>query len=161
LTRKEAKAAGLKFYETGKPCIRGHLSQRRVSSGHCVDCVFPSYSRRAEVSKRWQLKNPDKYQAVRYRYRYGVELSEIRPKPSLCEICNNPFPKIVFDHCHQSGRFRGWICDPCNTVLGLVKDDTDRLRALIHYLDGQSRNSPCIRHLKDVGRVARLRRATA
>jgi 5-methylcytosine-specific restriction endonuclease McrA len=38
ITRKAAKAAGLKYYFTGKPCKRGHIDQRFVCSFWCKTC---------------------------------------------------------------------------------------------------------------------------
>lgn len=35
---KDAKAAGLKRYYTGKACKQGHLAERRVGDRACVDC---------------------------------------------------------------------------------------------------------------------------
>jgi hypothetical protein len=37
-TRKEAQALGAKFYFTGEPCVRGHVSLRKVK-GACLDCI--------------------------------------------------------------------------------------------------------------------------
>jgi len=37
-TRKEAAAAGAKFYFTGEPCVRGHVALRKVK-GACCECV--------------------------------------------------------------------------------------------------------------------------
>lgn len=39
MKRAEAKAQDLKFYNTGKPCKHGHLSDRYTSTAICVDCV--------------------------------------------------------------------------------------------------------------------------
>lgn len=40
ITRKAAKAAGLKYYFTGKPCKRGgHIDQRFVCSFTCMTCA--------------------------------------------------------------------------------------------------------------------------
>ena len=39
ITLKEAKEKGLKFYFTGKPCLRGHLSERIVSGRSCKECT--------------------------------------------------------------------------------------------------------------------------
>lgn len=40
ITRKAAKAAGLKYYFTGKPCKRGgHIDQRYVASFCCRTCA--------------------------------------------------------------------------------------------------------------------------
>ena len=36
--RKKAKEAGLSTYFTGRPCKRGHLSERFTSTWICVDC---------------------------------------------------------------------------------------------------------------------------
>lgn len=38
MKRREAKAAGLARYSTGKPCKHGHLCERYTNSGHCVEC---------------------------------------------------------------------------------------------------------------------------
>ena len=56
-----------------------------------------------------------------------------RPKPARCECCGDP-AKLVFDHDHVSGKFRGWICQHCNHALGHVRDDPLRLTKLITYL---------------------------
>lgn len=58
-----------------------------------------------------------------------------RSRPSHCDICAGKSKRIEFDHCHQRGIFRGWLCTPCNTILGLVHDDPNRLRMLIAYLE--------------------------
>ena len=54
-------------------------------------------------------------------------------KPDTCEACggNN---KISFDHDHQTGEHRGWLCHNCNTALGLLKDNINTLQNLIGYL---------------------------
>lgn len=38
ISRKDAKALGLKIYRTGRPCFKGHVGWRFVSSGACVSC---------------------------------------------------------------------------------------------------------------------------
>jgi hypothetical protein len=58
-----------------------------------------------------------------------------RKKPDACEVCGGNDGGIVFDHCHKRNHARGWLCDRCNCALGFVKDDIDRLRKLIAYLE--------------------------
>lgn len=38
ITRKEAKILGLRRYFTGLPCKHGHVAQREISNGCCVEC---------------------------------------------------------------------------------------------------------------------------
>jgi len=56
-----------------------------------------------------------------------------RRKPEICEICDFP-GRICFDHCHKTGEFRGWLCNKCNSILGLSGDDPIILKKLIKYL---------------------------
>ena len=66
-----------------------------------------------------------------------------RPKPKQCETCGDfvdktktiSFTSICFDHDHKTGKFRGWICRRCNTILGYVKDNPELLRSLANYLE--------------------------
>ena len=57
-----------------------------------------------------------------------------RPQPDRCEICKGNDFRIVWDHCHEYGHFRGWICDRCNRVLGIVKDNRQILLNMARYL---------------------------
>jgi len=56
-----------------------------------------------------------------------------RKRPDNCEICGS-MGKMYFDHCHKTGKFRGWICMRCNLALGLVKDNSETLIIMSEYL---------------------------
>lgn len=61
-----------------------------------------------------------------------------RKRPMHCELCKekpNGRGFTVWDHCHKTQRFRGWLCDRCNKVLGLVKDSRELLFAMAAYLE--------------------------
>ena len=42
------------------------------------------------------------------------------------------------DHCQKTMEVRGWICNPCNSAMGLAKHDPEILNKMIRYLNGQS-----------------------
>lgn len=85
---------------------------------------------------RQRQRDPEKFRRrSRIRKLLMQEAEARRPKPDHCEICGDASTKIHFDHCHQRGVFRGWICYNCNHALGCVHDDADRLRKLIAYLE--------------------------
>jgi len=54
--------------------------------------------------------------------------------PSQCEICGSS-RKISMDHCHETHKFRGWLCDNCNVALGTIKENPATMRALADYLE--------------------------
>jgi hypothetical protein len=62
MTRKDAKAAGLDRYVTGKPCHKGHLAERRTSNGRCTACEVGQ-------STRWTQENRDRSREQRQQYR--------------------------------------------------------------------------------------------
>ena len=60
-----------------------------------------------------------------------------RAVPSLCELCGEPNRsgrRLQFDHDHETGEFRGWLCWRCNATLGKVNDDIELLEKMIIYL---------------------------
>src|SRR5258706_2383981 len=86
----------------------------------------------------------DATRQIREKSKRDAERARIagRPRPDVCDICKQNNRWICFDHCHASGRFRGWICDRCNKVLGLVEDDPALLRALAEYLERSDASPP-------------------
>ncbi len=95
--------------------------------------------RDAASQMRMRRKDPEgnRRRVARFKERKQLEREIIagRPKPPVCELCNEFNLRIVFDHCHQTGKFRGWLCDRCNKVLGIVKDSGPLLRKLADYVD--------------------------
>jgi hypothetical protein len=61
-----------------------------------------------------------------------------RPKPTRCECCGLSdlvFKKGLFlDHCHDTGAFRGWLCDNCNLGIGRLGDDLEGVQKAVAYL---------------------------
>lgn len=55
------------------------------------------------------------------------------PPGTVCEICGVG-SNIVFDHNHETGVFRGWLCDSHNRALGIFKDSVEGLQEVINYL---------------------------
>jgi hypothetical protein len=55
---------------------------------------------------------------------------------AICGIHQNELKKaLAVDHRHSDGKVRGLLCNPCNRGIGLLKEDTDKLKAAIKYLE--------------------------
>lgn len=57
----------------------------------------------------------------------------------FCHACEAPEiecnRKLTMDHNHETGEFRGWLCENCNKTLGHSQDSIDRMLALVEYLE--------------------------
>lgn len=81
-----------------------------------------------------------------YIRQYGITQMEydemLKAQEGVCKICKQPpgpgntkGGKLYVDHCHNSNKVRGLLCQPCNLVIGCAKDDVSILQSAIHYLN--------------------------
>lgn len=84
-----------------------------------------------------------------YKTKYGISFQQFEDmcinNDFKCDICfkqcnmigkNTPrFSWLVIDHCHNTGKIRGLLCQHCNTTLGNVRDDVDLLQKCVEYLN--------------------------
>lgn len=101
---------------------------------------FREYRKREEDKK----KRKERYERNKERMcaivvsnaRKRKERRASRPPPTACEVCGAvPRNYICFDHCHTTNKFRGWLCNSCNSALGYARDNPDLLRKLAAYLE--------------------------
>lgn len=78
--------------------------------------------------------------------KYGITQEDfelmLQDQDGRCKICGEPptlentkHGVLAVDHCHYTGKVRGLLCDLCNKGVGLLKDDVDRLKNAIKYLE--------------------------
>lgn len=103
----------------------------------CVKCKkrkrkdqFPFFSTKDCGRKNSCKKCNNKHAKIRNL----LKKTNPKPKSNICALCESSDKKLVIDHCHHTGSFRGWICNDCNTGLGRFKDDVEELRKAIGYL---------------------------
>lgn len=88
-------------------------------------------------SRAWYHANKEKAKAYSLTLEEVIELVKV----THCESCGVELSEGSssdttrhFDHCHETGAFRGVLCSRCNRALGLLNDDPVKLQALIDYL---------------------------
>ena len=92
-TKDEAVAAGEKYFFTGKPCKHGHVVERYVGNGGCVQCLRPKSPTQLAVipEPRGEILVPssDRTELQRTRIeiqRQGLELRKFRLEQRQHEI---------------------------------------------------------------------------
>lgn len=122
--------------------IRKYLRKRVLSlkvAGMCRDCGKHPHEPEKTLCGECLAKRREKS-----RLRYHASNSFISvlgnrpfpPLPKVCPICGHPIGlRPILDHCHVTGKIRGWVCHPCNIGMGWFKDSPDALRAAAGYLE--------------------------
>ena len=112
---------------------------------------FPPHNKKKDGLDSWCRKCRASYRSEINRGKFRGQLSddEVRKlkKQEKCDICggsdfagsrnNKHLGKIyslVMDHNHETGKFRGMLCNHCNRGLGNFKDNINNLQAAINYL---------------------------
>lgn len=107
---------------------------------HCKECVSSGNLRRYHNGGK-------ELQAVRARRsllkKYGIDeefyQKEREAQQHCCKICGKhestqPHGRLYIDHCHDTGLYRGLLCNNCNTGLGSFHDNTDKMLKAIEYV---------------------------
>jgi hypothetical protein len=70
ILRAQASELGLTHYFTGKPCVNGHISKRRVNDRCCLKCdVSHKRSTKSEYKRKHYLKHREVILARKKQYR--------------------------------------------------------------------------------------------
>lgn len=113
-----------------------------------------NYNKRSERIKKCLLdierKNLKMMNELRKMQKPNKSRSEIRAEmleefrdwnawmqKNVCIICQEEFSQYkrkCIDHCHETGKFRGILCNNYNSGLGMFSDNVDYLENAIKYL---------------------------
>jgi hypothetical protein len=105
-----------------------------------------------KARQKWSANNPERsHLSQRQRnlkHRFGVDLewyeNQFKKQNYSCAICETKTNKTVgdrqfwnfsVDHCHDSGKIRGILCNNCNRALGLFQDNPELLKKAASYVE--------------------------
>lgn len=111
-------------------------------TSNCKDCFnlyrFEYYKQNPDKKKLTNRKS----QLVKYKLtidQFDQLYLKQQGRCLGCDVHQSELNKrISVDHCHKTGQVRGLLCQPCNTILGLCKEDQIILSNLINYLNKNS-----------------------
>jgi len=136
MRQTELFGGGTQEPKTGKVCKKckvkkphdhfGYGSGGNYRRSECKECARKTREVVKELHEKHEYPNED--------YRCPICLG------TLSDIDREHISqkKFVLDHCHETRRFRGWLCQMCNRALGNFKDDVERLKRAIDYLSNST-----------------------
>ncbi len=77
--------------------------------------------------------------------RFGITASDfdilLERQGGGCALCGTRQPlgrwgRFAVDHCHETGRVRGLLCNRCNAALGVLGDTPTRIARVHEYVLG-------------------------
>lgn len=106
---------------------------------HCIRCK-KQYGLEMFEKKKREVNHRNICKHCRYsasRVTSGLRRAHVRKHgvaEGKCAIqgCGNT--NLVFDHCHATNTFRGWICRACNSGLGQMGDTYRTVQNRADYL---------------------------
>lgn len=130
--------------EAGRARCRKHLDLSRARTRAWGE---RNRERLAEISRDWYRQNKSKVNVRNVLSRYGLSAcayTRMRiEQMDLCAICGQPetvrgnhgeVKRLSVDHCHETGRIRGLLCNNCNRGIGLLGDSAERFARVLRYL---------------------------
>lgn len=98
----------------------------------------------ADRNKEYRKEYNRKRNLTRGRYGFSREFldEQMLRQGGRCALegAGNCHGDLVVDHCHESGRFRGWLCRQHNAALGKLGDTIDSILVVLDYLDKAREN---------------------
>ena len=141
--RNKARVEGRKLYIDTRPHKCGCVV-RYTNNSKCHYCAnWGEYKKREQTSERkeyhWETNIKKKYGIDSVSYYKLLE-----EQNGVCAICFSTCvlnEKLSVDHCHDTGKVRGLLCNNCNTGLGKFKDNIKLLESSVLYLKEATTNN--------------------
>lgn len=113
----------------------------------CKDCKVTKNIKEFYIDSRANYFDKGKFFPRKYKYccvecarkkkRSSTIMKEknmVRPPGGTpCDWCGDWEKPLVFEHDHKTHKFRGWVCNKCNTFFGLGGDGPEMIPKLIEY----------------------------
>lgn len=129
---EKVKENAKRYYQKNKVAIQERRRSKKMADPEAARARLRAY----------RAACPHVFRNSWLRNQYGIEQPDwdalFEQQGRRCAICRTDDPGGSkgwhTDHDHNADRVRGILCRTCNTGLGKFRDDPERLKAAIRYL---------------------------
>ncbi len=149
-TPEKASEYNRQYYLKHKDRLRAGMAQWREKNRdrHLAKAREYSLENRERLlqQKRERRKsNPRYFNDQKRQSKFGLKPEQyqamLESQDYCCALCGDK-RQLVVDHDHKTKVVRELLCAPCNTTLGLMKEDTKRLWRAIEYVVAHRKQAP-------------------
>ena len=128
--------------KTCKVCgVEKNISDFYTGRRDCKDCKNAAARKKYIDDPQTTQRNLIRMRERAKERRYGITQEQFEQmlidQNNKCKICSIEFKSTKYthiDHCHDTNRVRGLLCNDCNLALGQFNDNTDIMDMSIKYL---------------------------
>lgn len=126
-----------------KPCSKCKKGERMNKHSWCAQCNR-DYQRERRTNPETREAHLEADKRRQRKFLYGITAEQfdalVLEQNGCCAVCNKPTEKLCVDHCHESGKIRGLLCNTCNAGIGLLGDTAEALMNAATYLIEREEN---------------------
>ena len=141
-----------------KDCVRKYKKDYKnrpkpiITSKICSNCKIKKsiseFRKRKEMKDGWESNCRECVSRNDRKRNYRLtekELTKLFNEHPICDICKINFnllssKNIHIDHNHKTNKIRGLLCNHCNSLIGMAKENTFILENAIKYLNKYNGN---------------------
>jgi len=109
---------------------------------NCIPCRRKYEVKQYHKHKHKKPYDYEKDKDSKLKRAYGISFQEYKEmlaaQEGKCAICGTQDmgkrKAFAVDHCHTCNEVRGLLCSPCNTAIGLLREDLNTMKRAMEYV---------------------------
>lgn len=123
------------------------FKDKKTGSEYMKQYYRKNIEARKEQTKKYRLEHPGYERNCYLKRNFNITTKEYDElfiqQNGVCLICfknetshhqNGKVKRLAVDHCHETGKVRGLLCNRCNTAIGLLQNNPVLAQKASDYL---------------------------
>ncbi len=141
--KEHNKTKNRQWFTNNKEQVKKYRQQKlnELNEKRRGDVTFDEAIKLKRKSYSWLKTLDTKYNMTLEQYEDMIDSQNNQCAICFIDASDTPRNKLVIDHCHETGKVRGLLCDFCNTSLGKCNDNLTTIFNMYKYLYNSKKQS--------------------